>query len=149
MPLLDPRRSSALELGVALFIVIVLAAVAVPAWTDDSARARWDANLTSVADLKQAIRQCLEHSSGAPDCDTEEKLRTQGFVRDDYLLPVPPYADGPVAIAAGSASIVIRGDAAAGSCVVRLQPVQSPDGAVLWDTTNEAGCSRARTGVGN
>jgi type IV pilus assembly protein PilA len=100
--------------------------------------------------LKQAIAECLQNNAGAAtSCDSDVKLISQGFVPPGYVLPVPPFATGPVAISVATAAIVMTGNSAAGGCLVTLEPSSGPMNRMVdWRFTNAGGCNRGSTGVG-
>jgi len=133
-----------------MIVVAILAAIAIPSYQQYSARARWSDNLTSIADLKQAVGHCLSNNNSDKSlCDSVQKLIDTGFVRADYAPPMPPYGAEAVSLEAGTAAIVVKGNVQAGSCTVRMVPDTSSPAVLNWTPVNSTGCNRSVTGVGS
>lgn len=139
------------ELMVVVSIIGVLAAIAVPQYSDYVTRSRWSHNFQEVARLKAAVGECSQNRGGdLTQCDTSAKLIDGGFVAADFLLPTPRFAIGQVNLNLTTARIDIVGNAEAGGCTVYLVPAVSNGAIMRWDFVNPspAICNRSRTGVG-
>lgn len=140
-----------IELMIVVAIVGVLAAIAIPQYSDYVTRSRWAHNFQDVARLKSAIGECTQNRGGdLTQCDSSAKLVDGGFVAFDFVLPTPRFAAGAIALNPATAQIDIVGNAEAGGCTVYLQPAVSNGAIIRWDFVNPSPtlCNRTRTGVG-
>ena len=95
-----------IELMIVVAIIGILAAVALPAYQDYTAKAKWASNLADVEGVKTAIRTCLnDNLNDGTACLTVAQLATAGF--PGTALPTPKY--GNIAVLTGTASSTAAG----------------------------------------
>jgi type IV pilus assembly protein PilA len=114
-----------IELMIVVAIIGILAAVALPAYQDYTARSKWASNVADVEGLKTAIKTCFNDNSvgngtsaatAATVCGTVTLLNNYGF--PGTVAPTPKNATGAAVLAAGVASgvnIAFTGAAEVGS----------------------------------
>jgi len=69
-----------IELMIVVAIIGILAAIAIPAYSDYLTRAKWADTITSVASIKTAIAECADNNNGTVNgtCDTVALLEPYG-----------------------------------------------------------------------
>ncbi len=68
-----------IELMIVVAIIGILAAIAIPAYSDYITRAKWSDTVSSVASIKTAIGECLDDNAGAAtSCDDKSELEPYG-----------------------------------------------------------------------
>jgi len=69
-----------IELMIVVAIIGILAAIAIPAYTDYITRSKWADTVSSVASVKTAIAECLDNNGALANdvCDTNELLEPYG-----------------------------------------------------------------------
>jgi type IV pilus assembly protein PilA len=140
-----------IELMIVVAIIGILAAIAIPQYQDYVSRARWTNNISEVAQVQVAIAECSQNNGGVlgGNCDTMALLTGGGFLPTGYTLLQGQYEANAPTITAGTAAIVMTGNAQANGCVVTVTPTVSVQ-AITWayaDGAAPAGCNRAKTGV--
>lgn len=132
-----------IELMIVVAIVGILAAVAIPQYSDYVTRAKWTDNLTSIASLKLAVAECAQDKAGDPSlCEwaaAGDELEKYGIT----ALPAP--TNSSVAITAGVITVTGTNDLAADGCVFDFTPTNEVGaGRMSWDVTatgaNAANC---------
>ena len=90
-----------IELMIVVAIIGILAAVALPAYQDYTAKAKWASNISDVEGIKTAIRTCLnDNLNDGTACVSVAQLNASGF--PGTVLPTPKY--GSIAALTGTAS---------------------------------------------
>lgn len=155
-----------IELMIVVAIIGILAAIAIPAYTDYITRSKWADTVSSVASVKTAIAECLDNNGKLADgvCDSanlllaygvDGQMQTGSGVTSKYgaLLTVEDQA-------ATNASVGIRldanssGELGAEDCTFNLVPWYVDNTYVEWTAvTTDTNCIKyvkgASTGFDN
>jgi type IV pilus assembly protein PilA len=148
-----------IELMIVVAIIGILAAIAIPAYTDYITRSKWSDTVSSVASIKTGLAECLDDNgglAGADQCEdvTDNDLTQYGIPAeaDDGTTFTTKYgAVVSVTAAPTAGSIGIRLDASgtnelgAENCIFDLVPYDgSGSGAyVEWvPVYDQAACSK-------
>lgn len=68
-----------IELMIVVAIIGILAAIAIPAYSDYITRSKWSDTVSSVASIKTAIGECLDDNAGTvTECDSTGELEEYG-----------------------------------------------------------------------
>lgn len=136
-----------IELMIVVAIIAILAAIALPQYQDYIVRGRWSDNLQSVAQMKQAIGECMQNNAqiGAPaaPCADTAGLIGAGFLPTGYTVTATPNLASGIYTAS---VLTLTGTAKAGSCVVTMTP--NADQNRVNHTFANTVCTRTKTGVG-
>jgi type IV pilus assembly protein PilA len=98
-----------IELMIVVAIIGILAAVALPAYNDYTAKSKWGANLAELEGLKSAIKGCLNDNggnSGKANCDTATKLQAYGFA--GTTTPQPKYSTAVATLGTAGSGVSIQ-----------------------------------------
>lgn len=69
-----------IELMIVVAIIGILAAIAIPAYTDYITRSKWADTVSSVASIKTGIAECMDNNGGsAANCGTGTELAPYGI----------------------------------------------------------------------
>lgn len=134
-----------IELMIVVAIIGILAAVAIPQYSDYVTRSKFSNLLSQAEATKLAIADCSQQSAlDLTKCDTAAKLTTvTGYVG----LPAAAGDLSSMTVTATTAAIVITGAASVKSCVVTLTPTIG-NGVMTWAAaTSGTGCSKKQTGI--
>lgn len=147
------RGFTLIELMVVVAVIGVLAAVAIPAYQNNTQRARWATNLSGGAALQTAASRCLVEQGGVVDaCDSLAKLGVTAGLSDSGALTLPS-GEATVANSSDAASlrIIINGTANAGSCTVVMSVTPTTGSPLMqWVITRDPTqpkCTADNTGV--
>lgn len=136
-----------IELMIVVAIIAILAAIAIPQYQDYVLRSRWSDNLQSVAQLKQAISECMQNNAqqGAPAgvCADTAGIIGAGFLPPGYVVTQTPNLASGVYTAS---VLTLTGTAQAGNCVITVTP--SADINRVNHVMANTVCTRVKTGVG-
>jgi len=144
------RGFTLVELMIVVAVIGILAAIAVPQYSNYVTRARWSDNLQSVLALKTAIAECAQSNNGSianGTCGQIADLQNGGFLPSNFTYSQGKYMAAVPTVDAGVISI--SGNELSANCTVTLSPVVQVMSLVRWDVTNSGtDCNRAKTGVG-
>ncbi len=74
-----------IELMIVVAIIGILAAIAIPAYTDYITRSKWADTVSSIASVKTGIAECMDNNgSSAANCQTSAELNPYGI--DDAAI---------------------------------------------------------------
>ena len=92
-----------IELMIVVAIIGILAAVALPAYQDYTAKAKWASNLADLEGVKTAIKSCLNDKlNDGASCDEVTELNAAGF--PGSALPTPKHATSAITLT-GTANV--------------------------------------------
>jgi type IV pilus assembly protein PilA len=126
-----------IELMIVVAIIGILAAIAIPAYSDYLVRTKWADTLSSVASVKTGINECMDNNDyDTTACDTNGELAEYGV---DSTIATTKYGVAPVV--GTSAIIQLDGSAISelGSCDVDLTP-NPKSGFTEWTPVTSATC---------
>lgn len=108
-----------IELMIVVAIIGILAAIAIPAYSDYITRSKWADTISAVASVKTAIAECLDNNNKTlASCDEISELEEYGastLVNSKYTTTAPT-------ITTTTAAILLTGGTELANCNVSLTP---------------------------
>lgn len=126
-----------IELMIVVAIIGILAAIAIPAYSDYITRSKWTDTLSSVASVKTAIGECLDNNNG--DTTACAALSDLGEYGAPSAVSNTKYG---ASVTVASAAIVMNGGSSTelASCTFSLTPTPL-SGFTQWiPIADSAGC---------
>lgn len=128
-----------IELMIVVAIVALLAAIAIPQYSDYVVRSKWLDNIIAISSLKLAISECAndKRSATLDDCDEITDLPSYGI----SILPTPKYANQVVMIAGDAGAFIISGNGVdISDCQFMFKPVINASGVMIdWNVISLGG----------
>ena len=127
-----------IELMIVVAIIGILAAIAIPAYSDYITRAKWADTISSIASVKTAIGECLDNNNGTKaECATLPALTQYGAPSaiSETKYGVTPTVTGGDIILDGS------GEAELDNCNVSLVPTPL-SGFTEWVPVTTTACTK-------
>jgi len=107
-----------IELMIVVAIIGILAAIAIPAYSDYITRSKWSDTVSAVASVKTAIAECLDNNSSSTlTCNEIDELIPYGassLAASKYLPTAPALTT--------TAGITLSGGTELGGCSFTLTP---------------------------
>jgi type IV pilus assembly protein PilA len=131
-----------IELMIVVAIIGILASIAIPAYQDYMTRSKWAKAVATMSAVKLSVSECLNDAGGTLSACKFADLSKYG------ITAMPVLTDGSttmgtMTIDTNGGAIQLTGGAALGSCSFTFTPsVQAGAGAVIWDTTGPATCTK-------
>ncbi len=136
-----------IELMIVVAIIGILAAVALPAYQDYTAKSKWAVNLSELDGIKQSVKGCMNDKvNDGTLCDSVTELNAFGF--PGTALPTPKYGTQVTLTGAansaggandGSVKIIFTGNADIGSFVY--------DSTCAMNTGGNIACNKTASGT--
>jgi type IV pilus assembly protein PilA len=109
-----------IELMIVVAIIGILAAIALPAYSDYITRSKWTDTLSSVASIKTALGECIDNNGGqSTNCLTETQLEPYGV---STPLQATKYMSTAVDVVSAAIVMNASNDDELGNCSVTLTP---------------------------
>lgn len=121
------RGFSLIELMIVLTVVGVLAAVAIPAYQDQTVRAQVAEGLSLAASAKSAVSEAFLSSGAWPSTNAAADLAPPGGLTSRYVSSVAITAGGVITVTFGGAA-----NPAVHGRTLALTPAAGPNGNVAW-----------------
>jgi type IV pilus assembly protein PilA len=113
-----------IELMIVVAIIGILAAIAIPAYTDYITRSKWSDTVSSVASIKTGIAECLDNNSQiATSCDDVGVDNLEA----EYGIPAEVDNGTGMPTKYGALVTLVQNPDEGGSVAIRLDSQASPD----------------------
>lgn len=126
-----------IELMIAVAIIGILTAIAVPAYQKYQVRTKWVNNIADIEGVKNAIRICMITKANQGSlCDTLVDLQESGFAGN--ILPTPRYALGVITLTGtvGKVNIHFQGSSEVMNLVYDADGLIDASGNMVFIKTN-------------
>jgi type IV pilus assembly protein PilA len=131
-----------IELMIVVAIIGILAAVAIPAYSDYTAKAKISNAITAVDSIKTAVSVCIQEAGGVKDsCDAGSNgiTATADFKPTKEVASLNSVTDGAITITLGT-GISSEAD---GKTITFTPTLDAKDSTVKWNTTTNISSANA------